>query len=212
MGTVCWGCGLGLLGAWAVSGDPPCLAGGPYHTWVLSPREQKSGCLLQVTQRGSGDGAYVRCHRVVSSPRGWGKSRCRGTWRQEEGPAVGWSPGWHRSCCSLAAPGLWAEERPPFRAELVVPLPLLAAAASSPGAWGGPGGWTAARASGFQWSQRPAQPLPLCLVTLWSLGTVSWARMLGCGFSFCPTTYPRGAVEKLNQLLKNKNKPAACLL
>lgn len=30
MGTVCWGCGLGLLGAWAVSGDPPCLAGGPY--------------------------------------------------------------------------------------------------------------------------------------------------------------------------------------
>lgn len=44
-------------------------------------------------------------------------------------------------------------------------------------------------------------------MTLWSLGTVSWARMLGCGFSFCPTTYPRGAVEKLNQLLKNKNKP-----
>lgn len=67
-------------------------------------------------------------------------------------------------------------------------------------------------ASGFQWSQCLAQPLPLCLVTLWPRGTVPWARVLGCGLGVCPTAYPRGAVEKLNRLLKNKSQPAACQL
>lgn len=62
----------------------------------------------------------------------------------------------------------------------------------------------AARASGFQWSQCLARPLPL-----WSLGMVFRARAPGCGLRACPTAYPRGAVEKLNQLLKNKTKSAA---
>lgn len=159
----------------------------------------------------------VRCrHRVVSSPGGRGK---RGWGGPREGPTPGdggragggGSLGRH-SPAALRTPQAPGQSRDPqFRAEPAVPLPLLAAAASFlSGSPGRAGRWTAARASGFPWSQRPARPLPLCLVTLRPLGTVSWARMLGCGFRFCPTAYPRGAVERLHQLLKNKNKPAAC--
>lgn len=138
--------GLGCRAQRPCQGTLPALLGGLIHTWVLSVREQKSGCLLQVAWRGSGDGAEVRCHRVVSSPRRQGRAGGGGP---REGPTPGDGrkgrlQGRPQAGTDLAA--LWLPQAsgqrsdPRFRAGPAVPLPLLAAAASSPGAWGGQAG------------------------------------------------------------------------
>lgn len=130
------------------------------------------------------------------------------------GPTSGREKSWEgllvalRSVCrwSRSDSGDCTKRGPPLTPSLLpqghglVGMGASESAACPPARWearGGPCGWTAARASGFQWSQRLAWPLPLCLVTLWSLGAVSWARMLGCGLSVCPTTYPRGQWRNL---------------
>ena len=153
---------------------PPSLAGGLIHTRVLPVRRQAS-LLAQgrsVRQWGWPLGVTGLALTWLLSGRPWTQGRGDTV---HTGPAPGWG-----ACRAGGSQGL----QPPR------------VLAWRPGV--GRAGGTAAWASGFQRSQCPAWPLPLRLVTLRPLGAVSWAWVPARGLSVCPTTYPRGAVGKIN--------------